>query len=117
MTRYNLLRNGKVVFWDLSENELIDRLEDFAVEQYVTGEKISEQITYEPVKEEELKWQRECYQVALIIVMLDPKRLDKEEESILNTQRPLVTRLARDTVDKENETSTNRRWKTGKNTR
>ena len=52
MTRYNLLRNGKIVFWDLSENELIDRLEDFAVEQYVTGEKISEQITYEPIKEE-----------------------------------------------------------------
>ena len=53
MIRYNLLRNGQVVFWDLSENELLDRLEDFAVEQYVTGEKISEQITYEPVKEED----------------------------------------------------------------
>ena len=52
MTRYNLLRNGKIVFWDLSENELLDRLEDFAVEQYVTGEKINEQITYEPIKEE-----------------------------------------------------------------
>ena len=52
MIRYNLLRNGKVVFWDLSENELLDRLEDFAVEQYVTGEKINEQITYEPIKEE-----------------------------------------------------------------
>ena len=52
MTRYNLLRKGKVVFWNLSENELLDRLEDFAVEQYVTGEKISEQITYEPIKEE-----------------------------------------------------------------
>ena len=35
--------------------------------------------------------------------MLDPKNLDKEEESILNTQQPLVTRLARDTVDKEDE--------------
>ena len=53
MTRYNLLRNGKVVFWNISENELLERLEDFAVEQYVTGEKISEQITYEPVKEED----------------------------------------------------------------
>ena len=52
MTRYNLLRNGKIIFWDLSENELIDRLEDFAVEQYVTGEKINDQITYEPIKEE-----------------------------------------------------------------
>jgi len=52
MTRYNLLRNGKIIFWDLSENELMDRLEDFAVEQYVTGEKINDQITYEPIKEE-----------------------------------------------------------------
>ena len=52
MTRYNLLRNGKIIFWDLSENELMDRLEDFAVEQYVTGEKINDQITYEPTKEE-----------------------------------------------------------------
>jgi len=52
MTRYNLLRNGKIVFWNLSENELLDRLEDFAVEQYVTGENINSQITYEPVKEE-----------------------------------------------------------------
>jgi len=52
MTKYNLLRNGKIIFWDLSENELLDRLEDFAVEQYVTGENINAQITYEPVKEE-----------------------------------------------------------------
>tara|TARA_B100001057_G_scaffold163159_2_gene163830 strand:- start:16156 stop:16317 length:162 start_codon:yes stop_codon:yes gene_type:complete len=52
MTRYNLLRNGKVIFWNLTETELMDRLEDFAVEQYVTGEKINQQITYEPTKEE-----------------------------------------------------------------
>tara|TARA_B100000900_G_scaffold20763_1_gene16176 strand:- start:183 stop:344 length:162 start_codon:yes stop_codon:yes gene_type:complete len=52
MTRYNILRNGKVVFWNVSESELMDRLEDYAVEQYVTGEKISKQITYEPIKEE-----------------------------------------------------------------
>ena len=53
MTRYNILRNGKVVFWGVTESELFDRLEDYAVEQYVTGEKIAEQITYEPIKEEE----------------------------------------------------------------
>tara|TARA_B100000963_G_scaffold162528_1_gene141281 strand:- start:343 stop:507 length:165 start_codon:yes stop_codon:yes gene_type:complete len=53
MTRYNILRNGKVVFWGVTESELMDRLEDYAVEQYVTGEKIAEQITYEPIKEEE----------------------------------------------------------------
>ena len=53
MTRYNILRNGKIVFWGVTESELLDRLEDYAVEQYVTGEKIAEQITYEPIKEEE----------------------------------------------------------------
>ena len=53
MTRYNILRNGKVVFWGVTESELMDRLEDYAVEQYVTGEKIAEQITYEPIKEED----------------------------------------------------------------
>jgi len=36
------------------------------------------------------------------------KKLVKEEENILNIQQPLVTRLARDTVDKENETQKNR---------
>ena len=35
--------------------------------------------------------------------MLDLKNLDKEEGNTLNTQQPLVTRLARDTVDKEDE--------------
>tara|TARA_B100001113_G_scaffold173589_1_gene142184 strand:- start:547 stop:708 length:162 start_codon:yes stop_codon:yes gene_type:complete len=53
MTRYNILRNGKIVFWGVTESELMDRLEDYAVEQYVTGEKIAEQITYEPIKEED----------------------------------------------------------------
>ena len=53
MTRYNILRNGKIVFWGVTESELFDRLEDYAVEQYVTGEQIAEQITYEPIKEEE----------------------------------------------------------------
>ena len=53
MTRYNILRKGKVVYWNVSETELMDRLEDYAVEQYVTGENIAEQITYEPIKEED----------------------------------------------------------------
>tara|TARA_B100000900_G_C20016248_1_gene488006 strand:- start:185 stop:370 length:186 start_codon:yes stop_codon:yes gene_type:complete len=53
MTKYNILRNGKVVFWSVTENELFDRLEDYALEQYVTGEQIANQITYEPVKEED----------------------------------------------------------------
>ena len=53
MTRYNILRKGKVVFWNVTESELFDRLEDYAVEQYVTGEQIAKEITYVPVKEED----------------------------------------------------------------
>ena len=52
MARYNILRKGKVVFWSVSESELFDRLEDYAVEQYVTGQKIQDELTYEPIKEE-----------------------------------------------------------------
>tara|TARA_B100001287_G_scaffold37727_1_gene27031 strand:- start:864 stop:1043 length:180 start_codon:yes stop_codon:yes gene_type:complete len=52
MTRYNILRKGKVVFWNVSESELFDRLEDYAVEQYVTGQQIQKEITYEPVEED-----------------------------------------------------------------
>ena len=52
MTRYNILRKGKIVFWNLSESELFDRLEDYAVEQYVTGQQIQKEITYEPVEED-----------------------------------------------------------------
>ena len=51
--RYNILRKGKVIFWNVSESEMFERLEDYAVEQYVTGEKIEEQLTYEPIKEED----------------------------------------------------------------
>ena len=53
MTRYNILRKGNVVFWSVSESELFERLEDYAVEQYVTGEKIEQELTYEPIKEED----------------------------------------------------------------
>ena len=52
MTRYNILRKGKVVFWNVSESELFDRLEDYAVEQYVTGQQIQKEITYEPIEED-----------------------------------------------------------------
>ena len=50
--RYNILRKGKVIFWNVSESELFERLEDYAVEQYVTGQKIQQELTYEPIKEE-----------------------------------------------------------------
>ena len=52
MTRYNILRKGKVIFWSVSESELFERSEDYAVEQYVTGQKIQNELTYEPIKEE-----------------------------------------------------------------
>ena len=52
MTRYNILRKGKVIFWSVSESELFDRLEDYAVEQYVTGQKIQHELTYEQIKDE-----------------------------------------------------------------
>ena len=51
MTRYNILRQGKVIFWNVSETELFERLEDYAVEQYVTCVKIQDELTYEPIKE------------------------------------------------------------------
>ena len=52
MTRYNILRKGKVIFWSVSESELFERLEDYAVEQYVTGQKIEQELTYETIKED-----------------------------------------------------------------
>ena len=54
MTRYNILRKGKIVYWSVSQSELFDRLEDYAVEQYVTGQPIQQEITYEPYIEEPL---------------------------------------------------------------
>ena len=45
MTKYNILRKGKVIFWDVSESELFDRLEDYAVESYVTGSPKPSEIT------------------------------------------------------------------------
>ena len=32
--RYNVLRKGKVIFWNVSESELFDIMEDLAVECY-----------------------------------------------------------------------------------
>ena len=52
MKKYNILRKGKVVFWNVTESELFDRLEDYAVEQYVTGQQIQKEITYETIEED-----------------------------------------------------------------
>ena len=36
-TLYTILKNGEAVFTDLSESEYFDRMQDFAVEFYLTG--------------------------------------------------------------------------------
>ena len=35
--RYNVLRKGKVIFWNVSESELFDIMEDLSIEFYQTG--------------------------------------------------------------------------------
>ena len=48
-SRYNILRNDKVIFEDLSEMEYFDMMEDLAVEFYQTGTPHPDEITYEIV--------------------------------------------------------------------
>ena len=52
--RYNVLRKGKVIFWNVSENELFNIMEDLAVECYYNKTLTSQDITYEPYIEEPL---------------------------------------------------------------
>ena len=43
--RYNVLRKGKVIFWDVTERELFDIMEDLAVETYYNKDLKSTDIT------------------------------------------------------------------------
>ena len=52
--RYNVLRKGKVIFWNVSESELFNIMEDLAVECYYNKTLTSKDITYEPYIEEPL---------------------------------------------------------------
>ena len=52
--RYNVLRKGKVIFWNVSESEMFDIMEDLAVECYYNKTLTSQDITYEPYIEEPL---------------------------------------------------------------
>ena len=52
--RYNVLRKGKVIFWNVSESELFDIMEDLAVECYYNQSLTSKDITYEAYIEEPL---------------------------------------------------------------
>ena len=49
-SRYNILRNNKVIFEDLSEIEYFDMMEDLAVEFYQTGTPHPDEITYEIIE-------------------------------------------------------------------
>ncbi len=52
--RYNVLRKGKVIFWNVSEHELFNIMEDLAIESYYNKNLTSKDITYEPYIEEPL---------------------------------------------------------------
>ena len=49
--RYNILRKGKVIFWNVIERELFDIMEDLAVETYYNKDLTAKDISYEPVNE------------------------------------------------------------------
>lgn len=49
-SRYNILRNNKVIFEDVSEMEYFDIMEDLAVEFYQTGTPHPDEITYEMIE-------------------------------------------------------------------
>ena len=51
-TLYTILKNGETVFTDLSESEYFDRMQDFAVEFYLTGKNDPNKFTTK-MKEEE----------------------------------------------------------------
>jgi hypothetical protein len=47
----NNIENGKAVFSDLSEREYFDRMQDFAVEFYLTGKNDPSEFTTEMIEE------------------------------------------------------------------
>jgi len=51
-TKYTILKNGEAVFSDLSEREYFDRMQDYAVEFYLTGKNDPSEFTTQ-MKEEE----------------------------------------------------------------
>ena len=50
-TKYTILKNGEAVFSDLSEREYFDRMQDYAVEFYLTGKNDPSEFTTQ-MKEE-----------------------------------------------------------------
>ena len=51
-TKYTILKNGEAVFSDLSQSEYFDRMQDFAVEFYLTGKNNTDEFTTEMIEEE-----------------------------------------------------------------
>ena len=51
-TLYTILKDGEAVFSDLSQNEYFDRMQDFAVEFYLTGKNDPSEFTTEMIEEE-----------------------------------------------------------------
>ena len=51
-TRDTILKNGEEVFTDLSQNEYFDRMQDFAVEFYLTGKNDPSEFTTKMTEEE-----------------------------------------------------------------
>ena len=50
-TKYTILKNGKAVFSDLSEREYFDRMQDYAVEFYLTGKNDPSEFTTEMIEQ------------------------------------------------------------------
>ena len=51
-TKYTILRNGEEVYTDLSEREYFDRMQDFAIEFYLTGKNAPSEFTTKMTEEE-----------------------------------------------------------------
>ena len=51
-TLYTILRDGKEVFSGLSQSEYFDRMQDFAVEFYLTGKNDPSEFTTKMIEEE-----------------------------------------------------------------
>ena len=51
-TKYTILRNGEEVYTDLSEREYFDRMQDFAIEFYLTGKNDPSEFTTKMTEEE-----------------------------------------------------------------
>ena len=51
-TLYTILKDGEAVFTDLSQNEYFDRMQDFAVEFYLTGKNDPSEFTTKMTEEE-----------------------------------------------------------------